>query len=139
MTVTRTKRGRKSLASLTVSSGVTDIVQRQQAPHDLSDEEVEVWAGVVNAFPADWFTAATVPLLAQYCRHAIHARRIAELLDKSMSDPDMPIKAYADLLKLQIDQSAVLASLATKMRISQQSTTNHRGNSIKTSTKKPWE
>lgn len=139
MVVNQSKRGRKSLASLTIVSGVTDIVERQRAPHDLNDEETEVWASVVNTFDADWFTPATVPLLAQYCRHAVHARRIAELLDKSMSDPEMPIGAYAALLKVQRAESAMLATLATKMRISQQATTNHRGNSIKTASKKPWE
>lgn len=139
MSTFQTKRGRKSLASLSIASGVTDIVERQRAPHDLSDEETEIWASVVNTFQADWFTPATVPLLVQYCRHAVHARRIAELLDKSMSDPDMPVDGYRALLKMQRDESAMLATLATKMRISQQATTNHRGNTIKTAGKKPWE
>jgi hypothetical protein len=139
MTVFQAKRGRKSLASLVSGPGPVDVVPRQIAPHDLSDEEVEVWSSVVNTFSADWFTPATAPLLAQYCRHAVHARRIAELLDKSMCDPDMPIDAYKALLDLQLKQSAMLATLATKMRISQQATTNHRGNTIKTASKKPWE
>ena len=42
------------------------------------------------------------------------------------------------LLKMQQRESVVVALLATKMRLSQQSTTNHRGNKRPTATK-PWE
>jgi hypothetical protein len=47
----------------------------------LSDEEVEVWVAVTNAEPADHFSASTTPLLAQYCRHVISSRRVAELIE----------------------------------------------------------
>jgi hypothetical protein len=38
---------------------------------------------------------------------------------------------------MQERESRAIASLATKMRITQQATTNHRGNKIES--KKPWE
>jgi hypothetical protein len=41
------------------------------------------------------------------------------------------------LLKIQERESRVIASLTTKMRLTQQATTNHRGNKIEP--KKPWE
>ena len=49
------KRGRPSAASLEISVGRIEAVERQRAPHELNDEETEVWAAVVNSRPADWF------------------------------------------------------------------------------------
>lgn len=133
-------RGRRSLAALEIASPrPLEIVDRQRPPHDLSDEEVEIWSAVVENEAADWFTPATAPILAQYCRHVIHARRVGELLEKATSDPDLEVRDYDRLLKMQERESRAIASLATKMRISQQSLTNHRGNKRPSQARKPWE
>ena len=134
------KRGRQSAASLEIArAGPVEIVQRQRPPYDLTDEEVVVWASVVESEPADWFSPSTVPLLAQYCRHVVQARRIAELIEKATGDPDLALSAYDRLLKIQQRESAIIKSLATSMRISQQATTNHRGNKKPSASRKPWE
>lgn len=135
------QRGRVSAAAseLVPITAPLDRVERQGAPHDLTDEETEVWVAVVNAEAADWFSPSTVPLLAQYCRHVIHARRIAELLEKACSDPALSVVDYDRLLKMQERESRAITTLATKMRLCQQSTTNHRGNKKPGSAKKPWE
>lgn len=134
------KRGRKSAASLEISTvSAIETVPRQRPPHDLTDEEVEVWAAVVGAEAADWFSPSTVPLLAQYCRHVVQAKRIAELLEKATSDPSLSIEDYDRILKMQERESRAIATLATKMRIAQQSTTNHRGNRKPSQIRKPWE
>lgn len=133
-------RGRKSAASLELTAPApVQTIERQRPPYDLTDEEVEVWAAVVECQPADWFTPATAPMLAQYCRHVIHARRVAELIERATADPDLSIKAYDRLLKMQERESRAIAALATKMRITQQATTNHRGNKQITASPKPWE
>lgn len=132
------KRGRPSTASLLVARPV-EVVDRQRPPHDLTDEEVEIWAAVVDNWPADWFSPATTPLLAQYCRHSVKARQIAELIEKSMGDPDLSLQDFDRLLKMQERESRAIASLATKMRISQQATTNHRGNQKTQAKRKLWE
>ncbi|EKF39923.1 hypothetical protein NA8A_23364 [Nitratireductor indicus C115] len=116
-----------------------ETIERQRAPHELNDEETEVWAAVVNSRPADWFSSDTAPLLTQYCREVIQARRVAEMIERATSDPELSIKDYDRLLKMQARQSATIRSLATTMRISQQATTNHRGNKKITSARKPWE
>lgn len=141
------KRGRKSAAAHeVVTVAKIEAIQRPQCPHDLTDEESEVWFVVVNRLPADWFPAETHPMLVQYCRATVQARRVAELIEKATSDldpetgePTLTVSAYDRLLKMQARQSATLAMLATKMRISQQATTNHRGNKKQVSPKKPWE
>jgi hypothetical protein len=124
---------------MTVVSSPIEVVPRQRAPHDLTDEETEVWASVVNTEAADWFSPSTVPLLAQYCRHVVSSRRIAELIEKATSDPELSIVDYNRLLKMQRSESEAIAMLATKMRIAQQSTTNHRGNKTSSASRKPWE
>jgi hypothetical protein len=134
------QRGRPSSASLAVAGPAQiERVERQRAPHDLTDEEVEVWAAVTATEPADWFSPSTVPLLAQYCRHAVAARRIAELIERATGDPALSVKDYDRLLAMQERESRTIATLATKMRISQQSTTNHRGNKHPKAARKPWE
>ncbi|WP_404861853.1 hypothetical protein [Georhizobium sp. MAB10] len=134
-----TKRGRPSSASLEIAARPVEIVNRQRAPHELNDEETEVWAAVVDSWPADWFSPSNVPLLTQYCRHVVQARRIAELIEKATSDPELSVKDYDRLLKVQERESRTIASLATKMRISQQATSNHRGNQKNIQARKPWE
>ena len=133
-----TKRGRPSAASLITIPSPLETVARIRPPHDLHDEEVEVWVSVVESEPADWFSPATVPLLTQYCRHVVHARRIAELLEKATSDPTLAIEDYDRLLKMQERESRAQASLATKMRLTHQATANARGNK-KPQARKPWE
>lgn len=141
------KRGRKSAAALEMPSvSALTVVQRPMCPHDLTDEESEVWFAVVNRLPADWFPVETHPLLTQYCRSVIQARRVAELIERATSDlnletnePTLSVAGYDRLLKMQARCSASIAMLATKMRISQQATTNHRGNKKAVTPKKPWE
>jgi hypothetical protein len=139
-------RGRKSTAALLTAPAAVQVVERQRPPHDLSDEEVEIWAAVVATEPADWFSPSTVPLLAEYCRHVIHARRVAELIERATSDidrktkkPTLVLEDYDRLLKMQERESRAVAMLATKMRITQQSTTNHRGNKRPNVARRPWE
>lgn len=131
-------RGRVSSAELIVAKPL-DSVARQQAPHDLTDEETEVWAAVVNAEPADWLSPSSVPLLAQFCRHAIAARKIAELIEKATGDKELKVRDYDRLLGMQERESRAIATLSQKLRISPHSQTNHRGNKIKGPPAKPWE
>lgn len=134
-------RGRTSVAALTAPAAVgpVETVARLRAPHDLTDEETEVWAAVVESHPADWFDPSTAPMLGQYCRHVIHARRVAELIERAVGNPELAIKDYDRLLKMQERESRAIASLATKMRIAQQSTRTHRGNAAPATLEKPWD
>jgi hypothetical protein len=134
------KRGRTSVAELTVAKTATiQVMDRPKPPHDLSDEEVEVWAAVTSSQAADWFDPSNLPLLTQYCRHVIRARHLGEWIERASSSPDLAIEDYDRLLKMQQRESGAIAMLATKMRISQQSTTNHRGNKKPSQARKPWE
>jgi hypothetical protein len=132
-------------------SNRVEAIPRQRAPSELTKEQAGIWNAVAAAEPADWFSGSTKPLLVQYCRHIFAARRIAEMVAtleaeiaaKSAEQSERltimlsAVKAFDRLQKMQERESRAIASLATKMRISQQATTNHRGNKIES--RKPWE
>jgi hypothetical protein len=133
-------RGRPSAASLSIisSSGI-ETIPRPSPPDDLNDEQANEWQAIVNRMPADWFPRETWSLLAQYCRHVVSARRVQQLVASLEKDEEFDIVAYDRALKMQERESRCIASLATKMRISQQTQydkSKKRGN---VSPRKPWE
>ena len=133
------KRGKVSSADLaTIPLTPFGKTERVTPPHDLTDEEVEVWVRIVNNEPADWFSPSTVPLLTQYCRHVVEARRVAELKERALTEQNIVL--YDRFIQAQARETAAIAMLAVKMRLAQQSTTNHRGNHKKpTSARKLWQ
>jgi len=77
--------------------------------------------------PADWFGPETAPMLSQYCRHIDAARKVALLIGQAEKGEQFAVEDYARLLKMQETESRAIASLATKMRLSQQSKYGARG------------
>lgn len=150
-------RGRESGADLAVAStekNVTTMVRRPDPPRELTPEQAEEWLDVVNRMPADWFPRETWGMLAQYCRHVIAGRRIGQLiarmeqgLDAIQVDAEMPaeddrgefnLDAYDKLLKMQEREGRALSSLATRMRMTQQSTFDKERKKDKPG-KRPWQ
>ena len=130
------QRGRKSAQELTKPPAV-EVISRPDAPYDLTDEQTEEWWAVVNRLPAEWFPRETHSLLAQYCRHVVTARRIAQLIAKHEKNDDLDIQEYDRLLKMQEREGRALSSLATRMRITQQ-TTYDKSKKKGTQVKPPW-
>jgi len=138
------KRGRKSSASLSVISGNgIEVVARPDPPAELTAEQSAEWKAIVNRMPADWFTRENFGLLAQYCRHLVTSRRVAQLVESEENSDEFSIMNYDMLLRMQSRESSTLTSLATKMRLSQQAkyTTQRAGTKSKDAGtgKKPWE
>jgi len=134
------KRGRPSAASLELASpSRLETIERPDAPYDLTDEQSDEWWAVVNRLPADWFPRETHPMLADYCRHVIKSRRVAQLVADAENASDLDIDLLDKLYKMAERESRAITSLATKMRISQQSTTNHRADKGSRGLRKPWE
>lgn len=127
MTITRRQRGRKSAAALSTAVTFPIAIPRLPPPAELTGEECETWVAVTDAMPADWFSPAAVPLLVQLCRHTTQARRIAELIERAAGDRETELSYYADLLRMQRTESAAIASLSTKLRISPAALRNDRG------------
>lgn len=116
-------RGPKSPSvGLTVIGGSgIEAIQRPEAPAELTDEMAHEWRAIVNRMPADWFPAETQPLLIQYCKHMIRARRLCQLINDMEGSPDFDAVEYRDLLQAERTQSVTMGTLATRMRLSQQS------------------
>jgi hypothetical protein len=135
------KRGRPSSASLATRSAVAtiEVVQRPDAPYDLTDEQTEEWWAVVNRMPAEWFPRETHGMLAQYCRHVVAARRVAQLVSACESEDALDVERYDRLLKMQEREGRAISSLATRMRISQQATVKHEQARKPSQVMKPWE
>lgn len=135
-------RGRKSAASLevvTAVGGVVSAIQRPEPPPELTDEQSHEWRAVVNRLPAEWFPRETHGLLAQYCRHVVAARRIAQLIAEFEARDEIDVEQYDRLLKMQEREGRAISSLATRMRISQQATLDREKRKPLRAPKKPWE
>jgi hypothetical protein len=136
-------RGRKSANELLTQSPVMAVMRRPEAPLDLTPEEADVWNRTTDAMPADWFMAESHPLLVQFCRHTVTARRVAQLIDAEMSRPDVKIGTLKDLLSMQQKETASLKAMAASLRLSQQASYSARGaggeKDRRTTVARPWE
>lgn len=134
-------RGKKPQAALSVvKPGAVTAVERPEAPGELTDEQAAEWRAIVDRMPADWFPRETHGLLAQYCRHVVAARRVAQLLEqheKGEMETEDWLSDYDKLLKFQEREGRAMSSLATRMRISQQAQYSHK-KKTGTGAKKPF-
>lgn len=131
------QRGRKSVAALAVVSPI-ETVPRPDAPYDLTDDQAEEWRAVVDRMPADWFPRETWPLLSQYCRHIVNARRVAQLIEQAAGRKKLNIGEYEALLKVQERESRAISALARAMRLTQQ-TTYDKSKKKPLHVAKPWD
>lgn len=132
-------RGRTSVAELTVVQPVgLEEIRRAQPPAELTDEQRFEWLAVVNRLPAEWFPRETHAVLAQYCRHVVAARRLGQLITDLEADAEFSVENYDRLLKMQEREGRALSSLATRMRLTQQSTYDAK-KSKPAQRKRPWD
>jgi hypothetical protein len=106
------QRGRKSVASLAVV--VPDVrQQRPPAPATLSAEERVIWHDIVGKLRADWFQGCEV-MLEIFVRSIVLERFVTQQI--KATDPS-DSQRLASLMRCQRDTAAVIASYATKMRL----------------------
>jgi hypothetical protein len=113
------KRGRKSAASLSVISTVTDY--RPAAPEGLTKEQAEIWEIVVGRMPSGWFTKETHELLINYCRRVTTARLLSGVIDNFQRDwlyDDDGVKRLDKLTLLRDREVKAIVMLARSMRLS---------------------
>lgn len=136
--MTLPKRGRPSASDLSTKINTVTSLQRASPPDYLTDEQAAEWNSVVERMPPDWFPRETHLLLAQYCRHKVTAARVSQLIEGEDNEAVIDIDRYNKLLGMQERESRAIASLATKMRISQQ-TFFDKEKKRGTQVEKPWE
>lgn len=116
-------RGKKSAAALAVvQPGSITAITRPIAPDGLTNAQATEWRNIINRMPADWFPSETHALLVQYCRHVVSAACVAEMIENLFASDDPELEAYNKLLIMQEREGRALSSLATRMRITQQTT-----------------
>lgn len=134
------QRGRKSAASLTVvSTSSLEVVKRPEPPEELTDEQAHEWRAIVNRLPAEWFPRETHGILAQYCRHLVAARMVAQLVERVQESETLDLDEYDKVLKLQEREGRALSSLATRMRLTQQATYTDKTPKGKGGIRRPWD
>lgn len=96
------------------------IPLRPEPPETLNEEESAIWRKITLTKPPEWFEADTQPLLESYCKAITFQRRVvAELEQENTAGKSL---TELDTLQKMVDRNAkLLASLATKMRLTPQS------------------
>lgn len=102
---------------------MAERVELPVIPAHLTDDEAEVWRAVVNDMGAEWFRPSNLELLPAYCAHVVSLRHIRGMIGQLLEGEEgFDLRDYDRLLKMQKRETEGIASLATKMRLSQQST-----------------
>lgn len=97
---------------------------RPEPPERLSEAGAEIWRAVVSSKLHDWFTRDTLHLLEAYC-HAVVSHRLISagvngFTEEHMSE-EKGLALYDKLTRMQERQARVMATIATKLRMTQQS------------------
>ena len=130
---------RKSAAALAVvPKGKPD--SRTPAPDDLNEAERAMWAEIVDTKPADWFDLDSVPVLKEYIRAAMTCDRLAGMVEEVMAEGDG--RDVKTVLDMRDKEARRVASLATKLRLTQQSRYTPQSAATanrKAGGKRPWQ
>lgn len=98
---------------------------RADPPDDLTEEQKAIWRETVMSEPSDAFaTAATKAMLKDYCRHRSEADRWSAVIDSFKTEwvkNVEGIKRMEGLSRLREKETRGAATLATKMRLTNQS------------------
>ena len=114
--------GRISAASLSVLA--VGPARLLAPPAGMPEIQAAVWAATVASKPADWFGPDSIPILTAYVK-AVDTHRIvcAEMdeFDPEWLKTDDGLRRYDKLTQIQDRAAKQLTTLATKMRLTQQS------------------
>ena len=136
---------KQSAAAMEVAPAVQELDRRMPPPAHLTEFQSQLWVAITATKPSDWFLADTAELLASYVKHASQARVIDGQIDDF--EPEWLQKTegldrYDKLLKCRERETRAMASLATKLRLTQQSRYTPKAAATQTKSggaKKPWE
>jgi hypothetical protein len=93
--------------------------QRPEPAKHLTKVQKEIWQRVTSELPIDWFRAETLDMLAEYCEVVTMSRKVGRAIDKL--PVDAPATEIERLVRVKDKASRLVTTLATKMRLTQQS------------------
>lgn len=108
---------RKSAAALAVVPS-NQMDRRLPAPEGMSADEQALWTEIVESKPADWFDVDSAPVLKEYVRAAMTCEQLAVVVDHALNGRGTDMKTALDM---RDKEARRLTSLATKLRLTQQS------------------
>jgi hypothetical protein len=136
---------RKSAAALSIVQPLPGQ-KRPEPPSELTDEQADEWRAVVDRLPPDWFPRESHALLIAYCRHVVKARVIEGWINDvgwEGVDTDEGLRRFDKLTAMAEREGRAISSLATRMRLSQQSRYAHKTANAKAAdpkaSQKQWE
>lgn len=118
------QRGRKSVAAVTApaaSGALVGAAPRPDAPYDLTDEQADIWRGVVDGLPAGWIEPGAFAVLAAYCRQTTALRRLGALVRQAEHEGAFDEARLLALYRAHGAAAQVLKTLATSLRLTPQS------------------
>lgn len=132
---------RQSAASLSVVP--TALPQRLDPPSHLTAVQADMWRAVVASKPVEWFAADSAPLLTEYVRAVEMCDRLALMVEAEIAGGEGPEgSGLKSLLDMRDKESKRVASLATKLRLTQQSRYTPKAASTangKAGNARPWQ
>lgn len=129
---------RESAASLSVVRQL-ETIKRPEPQAELTDEQAAEWREITERLPPDWFPRETWPMLSAYCKHIVTLRHVGQLIEAEQGGPAFDLDRYDQLLRMQERESRAMSSLATRMRLSQQSTYDEKKKKPKQINGNPWD
>jgi hypothetical protein len=136
------RRGRKSAASrdvVHIRDDLGDVVPRPAPLPELTPEEADEWRCICNAVPSTYFPPATWIMVAQYCRHVVFARHLAQMIRQvASSKKKFDMAHYRTLLREHRAEGAAIAGLLRSMRLTHLSSYTDDRTPLPEATPKPW-
>jgi hypothetical protein len=121
--------------------------KRPEPPEFLTERQKQIWRETAEGEPLDYFgTGALRNMLADYCAHRESLESICEIINSFKAEwlkNSEGSRRYYSLLKMRDLEMRAAASLATKLRLTNQS--RYRPNVAATASsnvlrgRKPWE
>ena len=122
-----------------LSIAAVSIPVRPNPPDDLTEYAQRIWRDVVNTKPPEWFESDSFPLLRNYCIAADEANRC----HRKMIEITPLSEGYKEVHDLWAKSTKMIAELAVKMRLTQQSRYTPKAaataNKKVKGSSKPWE
>jgi hypothetical protein len=131
---------RRSAASLAVAR--PELGSKASPPHALSERQRALWLQIVKSKPAEWFGPETHPMLAALVAH-VETFELLEREFRGLEKVDTADRlAWLDRLsKLRDRESRAIATLSTKLRLTNQSryTPKAAATASRRTSPAPWE
>ena len=118
------QRGRKSTASMSLKPVAASLTAPLEPPTEMGEREKAEWRAIVDRMGSDWFPRETQPLLRTLCSVVVQLNDISEAfaaLGPGVPSDPVGWKRYRELTKMRSLVGAQLASVATKLRLTNQS------------------